>query len=241
MFNKAVEIKNLNYAYPDGTKALSGINLDILKGESIGLIGHNGAGKTSLLLHLNGILKGAGEIKVAGLTITKENLSTIRSKVGIVFQDPDSQLFMPTVFDDVAFGPINMGLKKEDIINSTHRALTNVDMLGHKEKIAHHLSFGEKKRASIATILSMNPEIIVLDEPTSNLDHRHRKNIITLIKNLNMTKIIASHDMGLIQAVCEKIIIMDKGEIALEGLTDDLFNNKELLSKYEIDYTARGI
>src|SRR3989338_3196872 len=172
MTEKVVEIKNLNYSYPDKADVLWDINLDLFKGESLGVIGPNGAGKSTLLLHINGILRGKGDMKVLGLEMNDKNLRQIRSKVGLVFQEPDNQLFMPTVFEDVSFGPINMGLTKEEVKASVTKALKEVDMLDAINRVSHHLSFGEKKRVSIATVLSMQPEILALDEPSSNLDGR---------------------------------------------------------------------
>jgi cobalt/nickel transport system ATP-binding protein len=235
MPRRIIEIKNLDYSYPDGTEALSGINLEIFEGESVGIIGPNGAGKSSLLLHLNGILKGKGSLKVLGLVAEEKNLSRIRSGVGLVFQDPDTQLFMPTVFADVAFGPLNMGLPKEEVLASVEQALKEVDMLQAKERLAHHLSFGEKKRAAIATVLSMKPQVLALDEPSSNLDPKHRRKLIRFIKKVALTKIIATHDLDLVFEVCGRVVILNHGRIAAQGSTDDILRDKELLEKYELE------
>ena len=213
MAKKAIEIIGLSYAYPDGTKALSDINLDIYAGESVGIIGPNGAGKSTLLLHLNGILKGTGVIRVLDFKVNGKNLSQIRKKVGIVLQDPENQLFMPTVFDDVSFGPINMMMSREEVQASVEQALAEVDMLEAMGRSSHHLSFGEKKRVSIATVLSMETEILVLDEPTSNLDPRGRREIIKFLKNTDKTKIIASHDLQMISELCTRYVLLDKGKI----------------------------
>ena len=218
MEDKIICIKNLHYSYPDGTKALSDINLEIQCGESLGIIGSNGAGKSTLLLHFNGILQGTGNISVAGERLTDKNLSKIRSIVGLVFQDPDSQLSMPTVFDDVGFGPINMDMPQEEVEKSVHKALSDVDMLSSIKSSSHHLSIGEKKRIAIATVLSMNPQILVMDEPSSNLDPRHRRELIKLINKLEMTKIIATHDLELIGNTCSRIILMEEGKIIAGGL-----------------------
>jgi cobalt/nickel transport system ATP-binding protein len=219
--NKIICIKNLHYSYPDGTKALCDINLEIQRGESLGIIGSNGAGKSTLLLHINGILQGRGEINVLGRDLTDKNLSLIRSMVGLVFQDPDSQLFMPTVFDDVSFGPINMGMQRQDVEKSVHKALKEVDMLASIKRSSHHLSVGEKKRIAIATVLSMNPQIIVLDEPSSNLDPKHRRALIKLLNMLEMTKIIATHDLDLIGQTCSRVVLMEEGKIVSGGLCPD--------------------
>ena len=224
MPEKIIEIRNFSYSYPDGTKALSGINLDIYKGESVGIIGPNGAGKTTFLLQLNGILRGQGEISVCGIEMKDKNLPAIRRRIGLVFQDPDAQLFMPTVLEDVAFGPLNMNLPKEEANALALAALSEVDMLAVKDKLAHHLSLGEKKRVSIATVLAMHPELLAMDEPTSNLDPKHRKSLIALINSLNHTKLIASHDLRLIADTCHRLIVLDKGAIAADGKTKDLAN-----------------
>ncbi|MFH0763321.1 MAG: ABC transporter ATP-binding protein [Candidatus Omnitrophota bacterium] len=227
-----IEIRDLNYAYPDGTDALFDINLDILEGESVGLIGPNGAGKSTLLLHLNGILKGSGSIKILSRDMEDKNLSFIRSKVGLVFQDPDNQLFMPTVFDDVAFGPLNMGLGKSEAEAAVITALKEVDMLSSMRRLSHHLSFGEKKRVSIATVLSMQSEILALDEPSSNLDLRHRRQLIELLKSFKHTKVVATHDLSLVSELCPKVILLYKGRVAATGPTRDILENKPLLEAH---------
>jgi len=238
MAKKVIEIKNLNYTYPDGTEALKSINLEIFAGESLGIIGPNGAGKSTLLLHLNGILKDKGQIKILDLEISEQNLPLIRSKVGLVFQDPDNQLFMPTVFDDVSFGPINMGLAKQEVISCVQSALKEVDMLESIKRTSHHLSFGEKKRISLATVLSMHPEILVLDEPSSNLDPKHRRQFINLLKKLNITKIIATHDLDLIAETCLRVALLDKGKIVAVGDTIDILMNKNLLETHSLEMSS---
>ena len=234
MAKKVIEIKNLSYSYPDGTEALHDITLDVFEGESIGIIGPNGAGKSTLLLHLNGILKGNGYIRIFDIEVNDKNLTYIRSKVGLVFQDPDNQLFMPTVFDDVAFGPINMLLPKNEVKLSVEKALKEVDMLGSIGRASHHLSFGEKKRVSIATVLSMKPEILALDEPTSNLDPKARYDFIQLLKSITKTKIIASHDLDMILDICDRAIILDKGTIVASGATKGILSNTSLLEKHDL-------
>ena len=234
MAKKVIEIKNLSYSYPDGTEALHDITLDVFEGESIGIIGPNGAGKSTLLLHLNGILKGNGYIRIFDIEVNDKNLTYIRSKVGLVFQDPDNQLFMPTVFDDVAFGPINMLLPKNEVKLSVEGVLKEVDMLGSIGRASHHLSFGEKKRVSIATVLSMKPEILALDEPTSNLDPKARYNFIQLLKSVTKTKIIASHDLDMILDICDRAIILDKGTIVAIGTAKGILSNTSLLEKHNL-------
>ena len=233
---EAIRINNLEYIYPDGTQALKEINLNILKGESVGLIGPNGAGKSTLLLHLNGILKTkTGKVEVFGLDLNNGNLDKIRSKVGLVFQDPEDQLFMPTVFEDVAFGPINMKLAKEEIKASVNQALREVDMSDSISRISHHLSFGEKKRISIATVLCMKPEILVLDEPSANLDPAARRHLIDLLKRLSVTKIIAGHDLELILELCNRVVVIDKGSIVAEGDTRRILSNAQLMKQHSLE------
>jgi len=235
MTAKIVEIKNLTYAYPDGTEALSGINLDVFEGESLGIIGPNGAGKSTLLLQLNGILRGNGHIKISGFEMNEKNLIQIRRKVGMIFQDPENQLFMPTVFDDVSFGPVNMGLTKDQTHTVVNEALEEVDMLDCINRSSHHLSFGQKKRVSIATVLSMSPEILVIDEPTSNLDPKHRRDLINLLKQFKLTQIIASHDLDLILEVCSRVILLDKGRLVITGKVLDIFSDKPLLEAHSLE------
>jgi cobalt/nickel transport system ATP-binding protein len=232
---KIIEIKELNYSYPDGTVALKNINLDLFKGETLGIIGPNGAGKSTFLLHLNGLLRGKGQVKIADLEVNDRNLKRIRSKVGMVFQDPDSQLFMPTVFEDVAFGPMNMDLSKDNVEKAVIEALTKVDMLKSIKRLSHHLSFGEKKRISIATVLSMSPEILVLDEPSSNLDPKHRRDLINLLKELKVTQIVATHDMDMVMDICTRTVLIDKGTIVADGKVMDILSDKDLLESHDLE------
>lgn len=233
---KAVEIRELNFTYPDGKPALNNINLDIFNGETIGIIGPNGAGKTTLLLHLNCILKGTGMIKIFGIEANgSKNLKEIRKKVGLVFQNPDDQLFSQTVFDDVAFGPINMGFDKESVITRVKESLNYVNIFGFEEKHPYHLSVGEKKKISIATILSMEPEIFVLDEPTGELDPRSKKNIINILKNIKSTKIIATHDLELVLEICNRVFLLDNGSIVSFGETKSILNNVEILEPHGLE------
>lgn len=235
MSKKVIEIRNLNYSYPDGTEALEGISLDIFEGESVGIVGPNGAGKSTFLLHLNGVLRGNNYIKILDLDINDKNLREIRRKVGLVFQDPDSQLFMPTVFDDVAFGPINMGLSKEEVDKAVHQALKEVDMFDSCSRLSHHLSFGEKKRISIATVLSMNLDILALDEPSSNLDPKHRRQLINFLKKITLTKIVASHDLDLVLEVCSKVILLNRGRLIKEGGCLDILKDSSLLEANSLE------
>lgn len=232
MKKKAVEIRGLNYLYPDGTPALQDISLDVFEGESLGVIGPNGAGKSTLLLHLNGLLRAESRIRISELELEEANLGRIRSQVGLVFQDPDNQLFMPTVFDDVSFGPINMMLEKNKVETAVNEALDKVDMRYAIGRSSHHLSFGEKKRIALATVLSMNPEILALDEPSSNLDPKHRRQLINLLKNLEITKIIATHDLGLVSEICSRVILLKEGRIVAAGDSSDILTDKALLERH---------
>jgi len=229
---KVIEISNLRYSYPDGKIALENINLDIAEGESVGIVGANGAGKTTLILHVNGIIRSNnGNIKVVDMEMNDKNVRKIRSKVGLVFQNPEDQLFSPTVFEDVSFGPLNMKLPPNEVIKRTTDALEMVEMSGFENRSSHHLSEGEKKRISIATVLSMNPEILVLDEPTSNLDPKHRRELINLLKKINKTIIIVSHDLEAMLELCDRTVLMNKGKVVKDGNTRELMSDKKLMEE----------
>jgi len=227
-----VRVDNLSFGYPDGQQALTDISLTIYQGETVALIGPNGAGKSTLLLHLNGILHSNGAVKVFGRPVNDKNLRWVRSKVGLIFQDPDDQLFSSTVFDDVAFGPINMGYSEAEVRQRVARALDWVGMTGYEPRSPHHLSVGEKKRVAIATVLSMAPEILVIDEPTSNLDPGSKWSLISLLRRLPVTKIVASHDLELVQALCQRAIVLDQGQVIADGTTDRILTNKPLLAAH---------
>lgn len=224
-----IEIENLSFSYPDKRQALTDIGLVIHAGESVAIVGPNGAGKSTLLLLFNGILRGNGAVRVCGQSVDEKNLKSVRSKVGLVFQEADDQLFSPTVFDDVAFGPINMGYAKEEVQQRVSQALEWVGMAGYEQRSPHHLSVGEKKRIALATVLSMSPELLVLDEPTSNLDPRARWELIALLRGFVMTKIVASHDLELVQALCERTVMLDAGRIIADDLTERIIADVELL------------
>ena len=232
MAKKIIEIKNLRYAYPDGTVALKSVSMDIFEKESVGVIGPNGAGKSTLLLHLNGILRGSNHIKILDYEINDKTLPLIRKSVGLVFQDPDSQLFMPTVFDDVAFGPLNMGLDSVKVNEAVCGALSAVDMRDCAKRPSHHLSLGQKKRAALATVLSMSPRVLVLDEPSSDLDPKHRRGLIDILKRLEVTKIIATHDLDLVLEVCQRVILLDGGELITCADASDILKDKALLEAH---------
>ena len=238
MIKTIIQTENMSFTYPDGTPALHDINLEIKKGDRAAIIGSNGAGKSTLFLHFNGILKPtSGLIKIGGEAFSygKKDLMKIRQKVGIVFQNPDDQLFAPTVVEDVAFGPMNLGLSKEEIEIRVSESLEMVGMNGLEKKAPHHLSGGQKKRVAIAGILAMKPEIIVLDEPTTGLDPRGVKQIMNILYKLNQDEnisiIIASHDVEMVTQFADKIFVVNKGEIIGHGTPEEIFNNPEIIEK----------
>ncbi len=229
MLNKVIEIRDLSFTYPDGTVGLRKISFSVYSGESVAIIGSNGAGKSTLLLHLNGVLRGNSFVEICGMRIKEENLREIRRRVGLVFQDPDDQLFSLTVFDDVAFGPVNMGYPESEVIERVARALEWVNMKGYEKRSPHHLSVGEKKRVAIASVLSLAPEVLALDEPTSNLDPRSKWSLVALLKGLPVTKIIATHDLDLVRALCQRVVVLDNGAVVADGTTDAILNDISLL------------
>jgi len=231
----ALEIRGLVFAYPDGTRVLEGIDLVIRQGESVAVIGPNGAGKSTLLLHLNGILRGSGSVTVFGLPVEPKNLREVRRRVGVVFQDPEDQLFLTSVAQDVAFGPSNMGLDRDDIAERVADALAAVGMEGSGERSSHHLSFGQKKRIAVATVLSMRPDVLVLDEPTSNLDPKSRRRLIDILSGLPVTKIVVTHDMTVAYELCERTVILDQGRIVADGLTEEVLADAALLSAHDLE------
>jgi cobalt/nickel transport system ATP-binding protein len=231
----SIEIQNLNYTYPDGTVALRDITLNIAPGEKVALVGPNGAGKSTLLLHLNGILSGQGLVHVCGLQVVKENLGRVRSCVGMVFQSPEDQLFSPTVFDDVAFGPLYQGLPPDEVGQRVDGALEAVHMLTFKTRVSHHLSMGEKKRIAIATVLSMHPEVLVLDEPTGGLDPRSRRSLIHLLQELPLTMLVSTHDMQLVGEIFPRMIILDEGRVVADGPTHTLLDDILLLEAHGLE------
>jgi len=230
--DKAVEIENLSFSYPDGQQGLKDINLVVYPGENLAVIGPNGAGKSTLLLHLNGILRGNSMVRIFGLPVAEKYLKEIRRNVGLVFQDPEDQLFSLNVFDDVAFGPMNMGYSESEVKQRVIEALQWVGMIGYEQRSPHHLSVGEKKRIAIATVLSLSPELLVLDEPSSNLDPRSKWSLIELLRQLPKTKIVATHDLELVKALCQRTIILDAGMIVAEGNTEKILNDISLLTAH---------
>lgn len=231
-----VEVDDLWFSYPDGHEALRGVSLTVAPDEKVALVGPNGAGKSTLMLHLNGILRVThGTVRIGGLDVTDGNLGQIRAWVGLVFQNPDDQLFSPKVFDDVAFGPLHMGLPEGDVRRRVADALASVGMGAYADRISHHLSMGEKKRIAIATVLSMSPKILVLDEPSAGLDPRARRGLISLLGDMQRTMLVASHDLWLVQELFPRTVILDEGCVVADGDTEAILRDKTLLETHGLE------
>ena len=230
-----LQILDLHFAYPDGHVALRGISFNVCEGEKVALVGPNGAGKSTLMLHLNGILSGEGAISIAGMSVNQETLPVIRAMVGLVFQNPDDQLFSPTVFDDVAFGPLHMGLPEGEVCQRVEEALAAVQMSGFGERLSHHLSVGQKKRIAIATVLAMRPQILALDEPSAGLDPRARRALINFLGDLPLTMLISTHDLAMVAELFPRMVIMDGGKIVADGLTAELLEDEALLEAHGLE------
>ena len=238
MAETALDVRDLRFAYPDGREALRGVSFRLGAGEKVAILGPNGAGKSTLLLHLNGLMHGHGEVSVMGERVVEDDkkaLARIRSLVGLVFQDPDDQLFSPTVYDDVAFGPIYMGLPQQEIDERVELALGQVGLEGYDTRMPFHLSGGEKKRAAIATVLSMRPRVLVLDEPSAGLDPRARRGLITLLDNLEQTILITTHDMHMVKEAFPRSIIMDGGLVVADAPTAEILADQELLESHGLE------
>jgi cobalt/nickel transport system ATP-binding protein len=230
-----VEVQNLSYRYPDGTTALRDINLEIQEGERVAVIGPNGAGKSTLFFHLNGTFRGQGEIRVQSELLSDRSLYTIRRKVGLVFQDPNDQLFMPTVFEDIAFGPINLGCSETEVRDRVTQALQRVGLEGCESVVPHHLSLGQRKKVALACVLALEPLILAFDEPSSGLDPRSRRALIDFLKPLPHTILIATHDLDLVLDLCQRAVIMDGGRIVYEGGVPAIFDDDELLKSHGLE------
>jgi len=230
-----ISVHDLHFSYHDHHAALRGVSFDLCEGDKVALVGPNGAGKSTLMLHLNGILTGQGNVTVGNARITRDNLPAIRAMVGLVFQNPDDQLFSPTVFEDVAFGALHMGLPKDDVITRVELALNAVRMSDYRERMSHHLSVGEKKRIAIATVLSMNPQILVLDEPSAGLDPRARRTLINLLRELPITMLVSTHDMKLVEELFPRTIVMDEGLIVADGKTKEILQDEKFLNQHGLE------
>ena len=240
MSHHIVEAKDLRYTYPDGSPALRGLSFRITHGESVGVVGANGAGKSSLLLHLNGYLTPqGGTVRVGDLPINKKTLEHIRRTVGMVFQDPDDQLFMPTVYEDVAFGPVNLGLPPEEIETKVMNALEAVGAGHLRDRPPYRLSGGEKRAVAIASVLSMSPDILVMDEPSSNLDPRSRRQLIRMLAGFEHTRILATHDLDMVLDLCPRTIVLKDGMVAADGPTLEIMRDRQILDECGLDIPLR--
>jgi len=237
--SSAIAIQGLRYRYHDGTEALRGVDFEIAPGECVGLLGPNGSGKSTLLLHLNGILPetiaGDGSIRIAGQAITMANLESVRRQVGLLFQDPDDQLFCPTVEEDVAFGPQQLGLSGNDLLARVERSLGMVGLSGYGHRATHHLSQGEKRRVCLAGVLACEPTVLVLDEPTSGLDPRGRREFKTLLQGIAATKLIATHDLEWVVQLCSRVIVLDGGLVVADGPTTEILNDEALMVAHGLE------
>lgn len=231
-----VKVSGIHFAYPDGTEALHGITFSVGSGESVGIVGANGAGKSTLLQHLNGYLApSSGEVCIAGRPVNRDTAKEIRRRVGVVFQDADDQLFMPTVFEDVAFGPLNLGVPAKETEHRAMRALERVGAHHLKDRPPHKLSAGEKRAVAIATVLALSPDVLVMDEPSSNLDPRGRRRLIRLLATFDHTKIIASHDLEMVVELCPRVIVLDAGAIVADGPTHVLLTDEALMLDHGLE------
>ncbi len=236
MSHHIVEFKDVHYHYPDGSTALNGLSLRITHGESVGIVGANGAGKSTFLMHTNGfLLPKRGDITIGDLSLDTKTRQEIRKKVGLIFQNPDDQLFMPTVFDDVAFGPLNLGLSPDRVTETVQEALETVGCMALKDKPPHHLSGGQKSAVAIASVIAMQPDILVMDEPASHLDPKSRRALINLLRHFHHTKIIASHDLDLILDICERCIIIKEGKVIADGPAEEMLSNRQLLEENNLE------
>jgi cobalt transport protein ATP-binding subunit len=231
-----VSVEHLHYRYPDGFEALHGVDLQIARGEKVAIVGPNGAGKSTLMLHLNGINTPThGTVTIGGTTIDRTSVKRIRAEVGLVFQDPDDQLFSPTVFEDVAFGPLHMGVPQDEIHGRVERALAAVGMTGFERRVPHRMSVGQRKRVALATVLSMDPSILVFDEPSAGLDPRGRRELIGLLRSLTQTLLVSTHDMRLVAEIFPRTVVMDGGSIVADGPTDKILSDDALLEAHGLE------
>jgi cobalt/nickel transport system ATP-binding protein len=231
----AVQSADLCFTYPDGVKALRGVSLTVGEGEKVALLGPNGAGKSTFLMNLNGILKGSGHIEIMGRRLCNHNMRYIRAQVGLVFEHPDDQLFSPTVLDDVAYGPLYMGLPKDEVLHRARWALEQVGMAGFEQRMPHRLSLGQKKRVAIATVLSMRTPILALDEPTSSLAPSARRELIHLLRELSQTMIVSTHDIPMVRELFPRTVVMDEGRVVADGDTEIILSDTALLDAHGLE------
>lgn len=236
MSTPVIGLRAVHHVYPDGHRALDGADLHIHPGERVALLGPNGAGKTTLVLHLNGILvPTSGSVAVSGLPVTREHLLEVRRRVGIVFQDPDDQLFMTTVAQDVGFGPRNLGLPAAEVEARVHEALSAVGMLDVADRPPHHLSFGQKRRVAVATVLAMRPEILVLDEPSSNLDPASRRELTEIVDGLDITVLMVTHDLPYALQLCERSVVLSEGRVVADAATHEVLSDAALMAAHRLE------
>ncbi|UCD30601.1 MAG: ABC transporter ATP-binding protein [Planctomycetota bacterium] len=230
-----LEVEGLYYKYDDGTQALCGVDLKIDRGETIALVGPNGSGKSTLLMCLSGLYFGQGTVRIDGMEMTKSGMKEIRGRVGLVFQSPDDQLFMPTLADDLAFGPINLGYDRAKVQERIDDAASQMQLSDMLDRAPYHLSMGQKRNASIATVLAMQPSLLMMDEPSSNLDPRSRRRLIEVLESLDTTMLIASHDLALIGRLCKRTALIDEGQIVADGPTADILGNRTLMEEHGLE------
>ncbi|MFA0889391.1 MAG: energy-coupling factor ABC transporter ATP-binding protein [Synergistales bacterium] len=236
MSHHFLEVKNLCFSYPDGTEALRGLSFRLEHGEAVGVVGANGAGKSTMLLSLAGlVMPSEGFVNLGGMILSKNTVGEIRRRIGFLFQDPEDQLFMPTVFDDVAFGPLNQGLSASEVTARVKGALGDVGAVHLEDRPTYRLSGGEKRAVAIATVLSMMPDVLVMDEPSSGLDPRGRRLLICLLKKFSHTRLIATHDLDLVLDVCPRTIVLHEGAVAADGATEEIFQDRGLLEKCHLE------
>ena len=236
MATPVLDVAGLAFAYPDGHQALFGVDLHVHEGERVALLGPNGAGKTTLVLHLNGILTGgAGTVHVSGMPVEKGNLAEIRRRVGVVFQDPDDQLFMGSVRADVGFGPANLGLRGAELETRVMTALEQVGMAEYADRPPHHLSFGQRRRVAVATVLAMEPAILVLDEPSSNLDPASRRELADILRSLDVTVLMVTHDLPYALELCPRSVVLSDGQVVADSATIDVLTDAELMAAHRLE------
>ena len=234
----AIHARDLRYRYPDGRHALRGVELHVEHGERVALLGPNGAGKTTFMLHLNALLTGEGGLEVAGLEVGRDTVHELRARVGLVFQDPDDQLFMPTVAEDVAFGPLNLGLDRAAVAERVAEALGAVRMQHEAGRAPHQLSMGERRRVAIATVLAMHPALLVLDEPSASLDPRARRELLDVLARVERTMLVTTHDLPLAAELCERAVILADGRIAGDGPCEEVLADEALLAAHDLELPA---